>query len=388
MALFSRMEAPSRTHLQFGTKKMSNSTKLFEPYKLGPITLSNRIVMAPLTRNRALAGMIPNPLAIEYYGQRASAGLLITEASQVSQQGQGYQDTPGIYSKEQVAGWRKVTDRVHANGGKIFIQIWHVGRISHVSLQENNQAPVAPSAIRAKGKTFVGGTFTEISEPRALALEEIPGIIESFKRGTPNALAAGFDGVEIHGANGYLLDQFAKDGTNKRTDAYGGSIENRAKLMLEVSKAVAAEAGPDRTGIRISPVTPANDVSDSNPQPLFDYIVDHLSALKLTYIHVIEGATGGPRDVAPFDYASLRKRFKGTYMGNNGYDLALANKVLAADEADLIAFGKPFISNPDLVERLKSGAPLNEQDKSTFYGGGAKGYTDYTVLAEALDAAQ
>jgi N-ethylmaleimide reductase len=367
---------------------MSNATKLFEPYKLGPTMLSNRIVMAPLTRNRALQGMVPNPLAVEYYGQRASAGLLITEASQVSQQGQGYQNTPGIYSKQQVAGWRKVTDRVHESGGKIFIQIWHVGRISHVSLQENNQAPVAPSAIRAKGKTFVNGTFTEISEPRALALEEIPGIIESFRKGAANAMEAGFDGIEIHGANGYLLDQFAKDGTNKRTDPYGGGIENRAKLMLEVSKAVAAEVGPNRTGIRISPVTPSNDVSDSNPQPLFDYIVDHLSALKLIYIHVVEGATGGPRDVAPFDYGSLRKRFKGTYIGNNGYDLALANKVLAADEADLIAFGKPFISNPDLVERLKSGAPLNEQDKSTFYGGGAKGYTDYPALGDALDAAQ
>ena len=364
------------------------TSKLFEPYTLGPITLPNRLVMAPLTRNRAVAGLVPNPLAIEYYGQRASAGLLITEASQVSQQGQGYQDTPGIYSREQVAGWRKVTDRVHADGGRIFIQIWHVGRISHVSLQENNQPPVAPSAIRAKGKTFVGGTFTDISEPRALALEEIRGIVESFRRGAANALEAGFDGIEIHGANGYLLDQFAKDDTNKRTDAYGGSIENRAKLMLEVSKVVAEEAGADRTGIRNSPVTPANDVSDSNPQPLFDHIVDRLSALKLTYIHVVEGATGGPRDIAPFDYGSLRKRFKGTYIGNNGYDLALAYKVLAADEADLIAFGKPFISNPDLVERLKSGAPLNAFDKATFYGGGAKGYTDYPVLGEKQDAAE
>ena len=240
--------------------------------------------------------------------------------------------------------------------------------------------PVAPSAIRAKGKTFVNSTFTDISEPRALELSEIPGIIEDFKRGTENALAAGFDGVEIHGANGYLLDQFAKDGTNKRTDAYGGSIENRAKLMLEVSKVVAAVAGAERTGIRISPVTPANDVSDSNPQPLFDHIVDRLNALKLTYIHVIEGATGGPRDIAPFDYASLRKRFKQAYVANNGYDFELATKVLEADAADLIAFGKPFISNPDLVERLKKGAPLNEWDKATFYGGGAKGYTDYPTL--------
>jgi N-ethylmaleimide reductase len=367
---------------------MTTSTKLFEPYKLGPLTLPNRLVMAPLTRNRALAGLVPNPLAVEYYGQRASAGLLVSEATQVSQQGQGYQDTPGIYSKEQVAGWRKVTDRVHARGGRIFLQLWHVGRISHVSLQENNQAPVAPSAIRAKGKTFVNGTFADVSEPRALALEEIPGIIESFRKGAANALAAGFDGVEVHGANGYLLEQFAKDGTNKRTDAYGGGIENRAKLMLEVAKAVAAEAGSERTGIRISPVTPANDISDSDPQPLYDYIVDQLSALKLVYIHVVEGATGGPRDIAPFDFGSLRKRFAGAYIANNGYDFNLANKVLAANEADLIAFGKPFISNPDLVERLQRGAPLNEWDKATFYGGGAKGYTDYPVLGDSLQAAQ
>ena len=362
---------------------MSTPTKLFEPFKLGPLTLPNRLVMAPLTRNRAVPpGMVPSPLAIEYYGQRASAGLLVTEASQVSQQGQGYQDTPGIYAKDQVAGWRKVTDRVHERGGRIFIQIWHVGRVSHTSLQPGGGKPVAPSAIRAKGKTFVGGQFTEISEPRALELSEIPGIIEDFRRGTANALEAGFDGVEIHGANGYLLDQFAKDGSNKRTDAYGGGIENRARLMLEVAKVVAAEAGADRTGIRISPVTPANDVSDSNPQPLFDYIVSQLDALKLTYIHVIEGAT------APFDYASLRKRFRGAYVANNGYDFALASKVLEAGAADLIAFGKPFISNPDLVERLKQGAPLNEWDKATFYGGGAKGYTDYPTLSETAEAAQ
>ena len=362
---------------------MSQSTKLFDNYKLGPITLANRIVMAPLTRNRAVAGLVPNPLAIEYYGQRASAGLLVTEASQVSQQGQGYQDTPGIYSREQVAGWRKVTDRVHERGGRIFLQLWHVGRISHVSLQPDNGAPVAPSAVRANGKTFVGGTFADVSEPRALTLEEIPGIVESFKRGAANSLEAGFDGVEIHGANGYLLDQFAKDGANKRTDAYGGSIENRARLVIEVAKAVAATAGADRTGIRLSPVTPANDVSDSNPQPLFEHIVDQLNALKLVYIHVIEGATGGARDNAAFDYGSLRKRFSGTYIANNGYDLALANKVLDANAADLIAFGKPFISNPDLVERLKQGAPLNEADRATFYGGGAKGYTDYPALADA-----
>jgi N-ethylmaleimide reductase len=370
----------------FWKNNMSNS-KLFEPYKLGPITLSNRTVMAPLTRNRAVAGLVPNPLAIEYYAQRASAGLLITEASQVSQQGQGYQDTPGIYSREQIAGWRKVTDEVHKRGGKIFIQLWHVGRISHTDLQPNNGAPVAPSAIRAKTKTFVGGTFADVSEPRALESSELQGIIDSFRQAAANAIEAGFDGVEIHGANGYLLDQFARDSSNKRTDAYGGSIENRARMMLEVAAAVAKQIGPEKTGIRISPVTPANDVSDSNPQALFDYIVDHLSALKLVYIHVIEGATGGPRDNLPFDYASLRKRFHGTYIANNGYDLALANKVLAANEADLIAFGKAFIANPDLVARLKIGAPLNEPDRATFYGGGARGYTDYPAL-ESAQAAQ
>ncbi|MBX9822236.1 alkene reductase [Afipia birgiae] len=363
-----------------------SASKLFDPYKLGAVTLTNRAVMAPLTRNRAVAGFVPNPLAIEYYGQRASAGLLVTEASQVSQQGQGYQDTPGIYTKEQVAGWRKVTDRVHERGGHIYIQLWHVGRVSHTALQANDGAPVAPSAVRAKGKTFVGGTFVDVSEPRALDLGEIPGIIDNFKRASANALAAGFDGVEIHGANGYLLDQFAKDGANKRTDAYGGSIENRARLMLEVSKAVASEAGADRTGIRISPVTPANDVSDSNPQPLFDHIVDQLNALKLVYIHVIEGATGGPRDIAPFDHDSLRKRFNGTYIANNGYDFKLATEVLDKNKADLIAFGKLFISNPDLVERLKLGAALNDFDKATFYGGSAKGYTDYPALGRQAAA--
>jgi N-ethylmaleimide reductase len=367
---------------------MSTTTKLFEPFKLGQLNLPNRFVMAPLTRNRAVPpGMVPSPLAVEYYGQRASAGLLVTEATQVSQQGQGYQDTPGIYSKEQVAGWRKVTERVHERGGRIFVQLWHVGRISHNSLQPGGGKPVAPSAIRAKGKTFVNGTFADVSEPRALELSEIPGIIDDFRRGAANALAAGFDGVEVHGANGYLLDQFAKDGTNKRTDAYGGGIENRARLMLEVAKAVTAETGGARTGIRISPVTPSNDISDSNPQPLFDYIVDGLDALKLVYIHVIEGATGGPRDVAPFDYALLRKRFSGAYVANNGYDFALATKMLDAGAVDLVAFGKPFISNPDLVERLRKGAPLNEWDKATFYGGGAKGYTDYPTL-EAAEAAQ
>jgi N-ethylmaleimide reductase len=287
-----------------------------------------------------------------------------------------------IYSREQVAGWRKVADRVHQRGGRIFLQLWHVGRISHTSLQPNNGAPVAPSAIRAADKTFVNNAFTDISEPRALTVEEIPEIIDSFKRGASNAIEAGFDGVEVHGANGYLLDQFAKDGTNKRTDAYGGSIANRSRLMLEVAKAVASEVGAARTGIRLSPVAPLNDITESNPQALYDFIVDQLNALKLVYIHVVEGATGGPRDVAPFDYGSLRKRFNGAYIANNGYDFDLANKVLAATAADLIAFGKPYIANPDLVERLKRAAPLNTPDTATFYGGDAKGYTDYPMLGD------
>lgn len=356
------------------------ASRLFEPYKLGSLTLPNRAVMAPLTRNRAGAGLVPNPLAAEYYSQRAGAGLLITEASQVSPQGQGYQDTPGIYSADQIAGWRKVTDAVHARGGRIFLQLWHVGRVSHTDLQPGQGAPVAPSAIRANTRTFVGGTFTDVSAPRALAQDEIPGIIDAFRRGAAHAMQAGFDGVEIHGANGYLLDQFARDGANKRTDAYGGAIENRARLMLEVAEAVMREVGAERTGIRISPDLPVNDLIDSNPQPLFEHIVDGLNALKLVYLHVIENpARAG--DAMSFDYASLRRRFAGSYIANNGYDFDRATRALADDRADLIAFGKLFIANPDLVARLKQGAALNTPDETTFYGGGAKGYTDYPVLA-------
>ena len=353
---------------------------LFEPYALGHLTLANRIVMAPLTRNRAGKGFVPSEFAPEYYGQRASAGLLISEATQISHQGQGYQDTPGIYSPAQIDGWRAVTDAVHAKGGRIFAQLWHVGRISHVDLQPNGDAPVAPSALRAESKTFVNNSFVDVSEPRALELEELPGIINDFRQAAANAIKAGFDGVEIHGANGYLLDQFAKDGANLRDDAYGGSIVNRARLLLEVASAVASEIGPQRTGIRISPVSPANGITSSDPQPQFDYIVDQLSALDLVYLHVVEGATGGPRDVAPFDYAGLRRRFKNTYIANNGYDLALAKQQLAENKADLFAFGRPFIANPDLVERLKTGAPLAELDPNTLYGGGAAGYIDYPTL--------
>ncbi|MFS4438690.1 alkene reductase [Paracoccaceae bacterium GXU_MW_L88] len=358
---------------------------LFEPYSLGPITLKNRVVMAPLTRNRAADGLVPGPHAAEYYAQRASAGLIIAEATQVSAQAQGYQDTPGIYTDAQIAGWREVTDAVHAKGGKMFVQIWHTGRISHVSVQPNGDAPVAPSAIRAEAKTFVNGGFEDTSTPRALELDEIPGIIADFRHAAACAMKAGFDGVEIHGANGYLLDQFSKDGANQRDDAYGGSIENRARLLIEVVEAVAEEIGAERTGVRISPVTPANGISDSNPQPLFEHIVAELDKIGPVYLHVIEGATGGPRDVAPFDYDALKALYSGTYIANNGYDRELAEKMLA-EGADLIAFGHHFIANPDLVARLETGAALAEPDRDTMYGGGAEGYIDYPTLRETEDA--
>ncbi|MGF0537225.1 alkene reductase [Agrobacterium sp. ES01] len=357
-------------------------TTLYEPATLGAIPVANRIVMAPLTRNRAGAGLVPSEFAAEYYAQRASAGLIITEATQVSKQAQGYQDTPGLYTPDQIAGWQKVTDAVHAKGGRIFVQLWHVGRVSHVDLL-GGDAPVAPSAIRAATKTFLNNGFADVSEPRALELDELPGIVDDFRKAAANAIKAGFDGVEVHGANGYLLEQFAKDGANVRTDAYGGSVENRARLMLEVTAAVAQEIGPERTGIRISPVSPANGISASDPQAQYDYIVDQLDALGIAYIHVAEGATGGPRDVAPFDYGSLRRRFSRTYIANNGYDLQLATAHLAEGKADLIAFGRLFIANPDLVERLQSGAPLAEINPATIYGGGAAGYTDYPRFDQA-----
>jgi len=354
---------------------------LFEPYTLGSLTLANRIVMAPLTRNRAGSGLVPSTYAAEYYSQRASAGLIITEATQVSEQAQGYQDTPGLYTAEQIAGWRTVTDAVHAEGGRIFVQLWHVGRVSHVDLL-GGKAPVAPSAIRAETKTFVNNGFADVSEPRALEAGEIPAIVESFRQAAANAIEAGFDGVEVHGANGYLLDQFLRETANVRTDAYGGSIEKRARLLLEVTEAVSRQIGADRTGVRLSPVSPASGiVMSGSEQPQFDYVVEQLDRLAISYIHIVEGATGGPRDVTPFDYGSLRRRFKNTYIANNGYDLELAASRLANGEADLFAFGRPFIANPDLVERLRAGASLAEPHPATIYGGGAAGYTDYPSLA-------
>ena len=363
---------------------------LFEPVQAGDLHLANRIAMAPLTRNRA-PDAIPTPLMATYYTQRASAGLLITEATAISPQGQGYADVPGLYGTEQLDGWKRVTSAVHAEGGKIVVQLWHVGRVSHTDLQPGNAAPVAPSAIRAHTKTVLlkdgVPTFTDTSMPRALDLGELPGIVQDYRHAARNAIACGFDGVEIHAANGYLIDQFLKTGANQRTDDYGGSIKNRARLLLEVTRAIVDEIGGGRTGIRLSPVTPANDIVDENPQPLFDYVVRELGKLGLAYVHVIEGATGGPRELPdrPFDYAELRNAYraaggKGAWMVNNGYDRALAEAALA-NGADIVAFGRPFISNPDLVERLKQNAPLNELNRDTLYGGGAKGYTDYPTLA-------
>lgn len=355
---------------------------LFSPYTLGRIALANRTVMAPLTRNRAGAGLVPSEFAADYYSQRAGAGLIVTEATQISKGAQGYQDTPGLYTPEQIAGWRRVTDAVHAKGGRIFAQLWHVGRVSHVDLLEG-KAPVAPSAIKAATQTFVNNAFVEVSEPRALEPDELAGIVEDFRNAAANAIEAGFDGVEIHGANGYLLDQFLRESSNVRTDSYGGSVENRVRLLLEVADAVVQQIGADRTGVRLSPVSPASGiVIAADEQPLFNYVVEKLDELDIVYIHVVEGATGGPRDVAPFDFAALRRIFKNTYIANNGYDLELADLHLAEGTADLIALGRPFISNPDLVQRLKTGAALNPLDPTTLYGGGAKGYTDYPALVD------
>ncbi len=361
----------------------SSVPALFTPFRIGDIAVSNRVVMAPLTRNRATHGNdAPNALNVEYYRQRAGAGLIISEATQISQQGQGYAWTPGMYTAEQVAGWKAVTDAVHAEGGKIVAQLWHVGRISHVSLQPDGQAPVAPSAIPAKGKTYIESGFADVSAPRALRLDELPGIVADYVHAAEQAKAAGFDGIEIHAANGYLLDQFLRDGSNTRQDAYGGSIENRARLTLEVVEAVTRVFPNGQVGIRLSPVTPANDARDSDPQPLFGYLVAKLNEAGIAFIHVIEGATGGPRDFLPFDYGALRKAFKGAYIANNGYDRALAIDAVASGRADAVAFGRLFIANPDLVERLRRDAPLNAPEPSLFYGGDEKGYTDYPVLTD------
>ena len=360
-------------------------TTLFDPLRLGDIPLANRIVMAPLTRTRA-PGELANDLMRTYYQQRATAGLIVAEAMQVTESGRGYMDTPGLYTDEMAAAWRPVTDAVHAAGGRIVAQLWHVGRISHSSLQPGGDAPLSSGAVAANVKTRTPTGAQPASVPRVLRVDEIPGIVAAYRRAARLALDAGFDGVEVHGANGYLLEQHLRDSLNNRADAYGGSIANRARLLLEVTRAVADAIGGERTGIRLSPVTPANDIVDANPQPLFAYVVQQLAPLDLAYLHVIEGSTGGPRDIAerPFDYAALRQAWRdaggtGAWMVNNGYDGALADQVLA-EGADLVSFGRAFIANPDLVARLRQGGPFNKPERATFYGGAEKGYTDYPAL--------
>jgi len=357
------------------------TASLFSPFHSAHLDLPHRVVMAPLTRNRA-PGQAPNEAMVEYYRQRANpasgAALIVSEGTPISPMAHGYLDTPGIYTPEQVAGWRKVTDAVHAEGGKIVTQIWHVGRISHTSLLPGGAQPVSATAQPARSKTYIAGGFADVSAPRALRTEEIAGIVADYAHAARCAVEAGFDGVEIHAANGYLVEQFLRDRINDRTDAYGGAIANRLRFLAEVMQAVVGAIGAARAAIRLSPVTPANDAAlDSDPQALFNAVGDMLGELGLLYVHVVEGQTGGARDFAPFDYAELRRRCRATWMVNNGYDLAMAEAAVAEGRADLVAFGKAFIANPDLSLRLRQGAPLNNVNRDTLYGGGTAGYLDY-----------
>ncbi|WP_137924914.1 alkene reductase [Cupriavidus sp. 2SB] len=356
---------------------------LFAPLRLGPYTLPNRMVMAPLTRSRADDKDVPGDLAATYYAQRSGAGLIISEATHVSAQGKGYTGTPGIYNEEQIRQWRRITDAVHAAGGRIFAQLWHVGRISHRLLQPDNATPVAPSAVQPDGRVYIDNGFVALERPRALETHEIPGIIAQFRDAARNALRAGFQGIEIHAANGYLLDQFLRDKTNQRTDAYGGSIENRARLLLEITQAVIDIWGRDRVGVRISPLATFNDISDSDPEPLFTYVAQQLGALRVAYLHVVEGAWGSTREVAGgFDPRRLRLAFNGVYIANNCYGYQDGMSAIESGHADMVSYGRHFLSNPDLVERFRTGAPLNPPDPNTFYGGDAKGYTDYPTMAQ------
>ncbi|MET0334843.1 MAG: alkene reductase [Rhizobacter sp.] len=356
---------------------------LFQPIKLGRIELANRMAMAPLTRNRAAGGNLPSPLADDYYSQRASVGLVIAEATQVSETAQGYDATPGLHTEEQIAGWKKVTDAVHAQGGKIFVQLWHTGRIGHSRFQPNNAPPVAPSAILANGKTYIiGEGFVPTTEPRALETIEVASVVNDFRTAAGNAIKAGFDGVEVHGAHGYLVDAFLRQGSNKRTDRYGGSIENRARFLLEVMAAVISEIGADRSAIRLSPVSPVNDSNEPDPQPLFEHVVRGLEKLHPVYIHVVEGHTGGPRDNAPFDYEALHRLYSGVWMLNNGYTREMAVEAIASGRADMVSSGRWMITNPDLPRRFRENQPLNKpfKDASLYGGEGPHGYTDYPAL--------
>lgn len=334
--------------------------------------------MAPLTRNRAGEGNVPQDLNVEYYKQRATAGLIITEASQVSAAGVGYPSTPGIHSPEQIKGWRKVTNAVHKKGGKIFIQLWYCGRISHPSMLPDNQTPVSASAIKPQGEAITYEGMQEYVEPRALEADEIKLIVDQYRVAANNAKAAGFDGVEVHAANGYLVDQFLRDGSNQRTDNYGGSVENRSRLLMEVLDAVYEAWQPDQVGVRISPENTFNDIRDSNPQNTFNEIAERLSSRGLAYLHVLEGdMLSEERKV---DYGQIKQRFNGNYMANCGYTQTTAEAAVSNNKADVVAFGALYIANPDLVERFATAAELNMPDQATFYGGDSHGYTDYAFL--------
>ncbi|MCK9397199.1 MAG: alkene reductase [Methylobacter sp.] len=357
------------------TSVTSDKNNLFSPILLGDLALVNRIIMAPLTRNRAGEGNVPQDMNVEYYRQRAGAGLIISEGSQISASGIGYPGTPGIHSEAQVAGWKRVTDAVHDQGGRIFIQLWHTGRISHSSLQPDHILPVAPSALKAAGQAMTDKGLQDFETPHALTFGELPGIVADYASAAQNAKAAGFDGVEIHAANGYLLDQFLRDGTNRREDSYGGDIANRMRLLVDVVEAVAAVWGDHRVGVRLSPENSFNDIKDSRPQQTFNAVARKLSEYPLAYLHVLEGdMLTGERQV---DYVALRNCFAGLYMANNGYDLERGNSAIEQSHADMVAFGKLFIANPDLPVRFAKKLPLNTPDQATFYGGDEKGYTDY-----------
>lgn len=358
--------------------------KLFSPLVLGDLTLPNRMVMAPLTRNRAdPAGDVPHALNAAYYAQRTSAGLIISEGTQISAEGKGYIQTPGIYSAEQVVGWKTVTDAVHQAGGRIFAQLWHVGRISHVSLLPDGQPPVAPSPITANSQTFTATGFADVSEPRALEAGEIARVVADYRKAAENAKTAGFDGVEIHAANGYLLDQFLRDGTNNRDDAYGGTAENRTRFLAEVFDAVTGVYPAKRVGVRFSPFSGFNDIADSDPVATFGVAMARANDAGLGYVHLVEGEMGGARSFPAGSIDTLRSNFSGAYMANNAYDRKMAIDAIESGDADLIAFGSLFLANPDLVSRFRQDAPLNTPDPETFYGGGAEGYTDYPTLDDA-----
>ena len=347
---------------------------LLSVIKLGSQELSNRVVMAPMTRSRASEGDVANELMAEYYSQRATAGLIITEASPISPQGTGNPHTPAIYSQEQIAGWKLVTDAVHSQGGKIFLQLQHQGRLSHTVERPDGGIPVAPSPIKPEGTVYTRQGLLPYETPIELTIEGIAEIVSAFKKAAKNAKEAGFDGVEIHGANGYLIDQFLRDGTNQRSDIYGGSIENRTRLLKEVVEAVIPVFGASATGVRISPVFDGFSMSDSNPQALYNYVAEMLGHYNLAYLH---GAQIGKAD---FDYAKVKELFKGPYIANCGFDAQRAEDAIHSGRADMISFGVPFIANPDLVERFKQNTSFNELDQSTFYQGGEKGYTDYPNL--------